>query len=72
MTNGTGEYTFYSVIEGEELLEAWYEDYRLESYRQAYMEAAMDVVGASSCEIRLSAEELEGGRYLLTHEVKIR
>ena len=72
VTNGTGEYTFYSVIEGEELLEAWYEDYRLESYRQAYMEAAMDVVGASSCESRLSAEELEGGRYLLTHEVKIR
>lgn len=70
--NGLGSHTFYSVIEGEELLEAWYEDYRSESYRQGYMEDAMTQIGASSCEIRLSVEELEGGRYLLTHEVLLR
>lgn len=72
ISNGTGSYTFYSVIEGEELLENWYEDYRSENYRQAYMEEAMDAIGASACEIRLSAEELQGGRYLITHQVSIR
>ena len=70
--NGTGRYTFYNVIESGELLEAWYEDYRSESYKQAYMEEAMEAIGASSCEIRLSAEELQGGRYLITHQVTAR
>lgn len=32
----------------------------------------MTRIGATSCEIRLSAEELRGGRYLLTHEVVLR
>ena len=72
IANGSGTYTFYNVIEGEGLLEAWYEDYRSESYRQAYMEDAMDAIGTSSCEIRLSAEELKGGRYLIIHQVTVR
>ena len=71
-TNGLGSYTFYSVIEGEELLEAWYADYRSENYRQEYMEEAMTLIDAASCEIRLSVEELQGGRYLITHEVVLR
>lgn len=70
--NGLGSYTFYSVIEGEELLEAWYADYRSENYRQEYMEEAMTQVGASACEIRLSVEELRGGQYLITHEAVLR
>lgn len=72
VSQGLGSYTFYSVVEGEELLKDWYEDYRSENYRQEYMEDAMTQIGASSCEIRLSAEELMGGRYLLTHEVILR
>ena len=71
-TNGLGSYTFYSVIEGEELLEAWYADYRSENYRQEYMEKAMTQIDAASCEIRLAVEELQGGRYLITHEVVLR
>lgn len=69
--NGLGSYTFYSVIEGEELLEIWYADYRSENYRQEYMEEAMTQIGAASCEIRLSVEELQGGRYLITHKVTL-
>lgn len=69
--NGFGSYTFYSVIEGEELLETWYADYRSENYRQEYMEEAMTQIGAASCEIRLSVEELQGGRYLITHKVTL-
>ena len=69
--NGLGSYTFYSVIEGEQLLETWYADYRSENYRQEYMEEAMTQIGAASCEMRLSVEELQGGRYLITHKVTL-
>lgn len=72
VSKGLGSYAFYSVIEGEELLKAWYADYRSENYRQEYMEEAMTQIGASSCEIRLSVEELKGGRYLITHEAVLR
>lgn len=71
LQNGTGRFTFYNVIEGEELLEEWYRDYRDESYRQAYLERAMTEIGASSCEMELGTERLQGGRYLLIHEVWI-
>lgn len=69
--NGTGRYTFYNVIEGENLLNEWYQNYQNESYRQAYMEDAMNAVGASSCEMALGIEELQGGRYLITHEISV-
>ncbi|MBO5293241.1 MAG: hypothetical protein J6B10_08700 [Lachnospiraceae bacterium] len=71
LQNGTGRYTFYNVIEGEELLKEWYQDYQNENYRQAYMESAVTAIGASSCEMALGMEELQGGRYLITHEVSV-
>lgn len=72
MQNGTGRYTFCNVIEGDELLNEWYQNYQNEHYRQAYMERAMTGIGASSCEIVIETEKLQGGRYLLTHEVFVR
>lgn len=71
LQNGTGRYTFYNVIEGDELLDEWYQNYQNESYRQAYMENAMTEIGASSCEMALETEKLQGGRYLIAHEVSI-
>lgn len=71
LQNGTGRYTFYNVIEGDELLGEWYQNYQNESYRQAYMENAMTEIGASSCEMALETEELQGGRYLIIHEVSV-
>lgn len=72
LQNGTGSYTFYNVIEGEELFREWYRDYRTENYRQAYMREAMAQIGASSCEMTLEAEELQGGRYLISHTISVR
>ena len=36
------------------------------------MENAMTALGASSCDMALEVEELQGGRYLITHEVSVR
>ena len=69
--NGIGSYTFYNVIEGEELFREWYRDYQTENYREAYMKDAMTEIGAYSCEMTLEAEELQGGRYLISHTITV-
>ena len=71
LQNGRGSYTFYNVIEGKELFEQWYRDYQTQRYRQAYMREALEKTGAVSCEITLETEELQGGRYLIRHDVSI-
>ncbi len=68
---GPGDYTFYNVLEGEALLDEWYQNYQADAYKQAYMEGAMTAVGASSCQISLEIEELHGKRFLVTHTVSI-
>lgn len=68
---GLGDYTFYNVLEGEALLDEWYQNYQADAYKQAYMEDAMAAVGASSCQISLEVEELRGKRFLITHTVSI-
>ena len=72
MAAGKGSYEFYNVIEGEELFTQWYTMYQTGAYRQAYMENALRDIGASFCEMDLKIEELEQGRYLVTHSVNIR
>lgn len=72
VNQGIGNYTFYNVIEGKELLDDWNYGYQTESYKKAYMENAMIELNAYSCNMGLSIEELQGGRYLVTHEVTIR
>lgn len=69
--NGKGHYTFYNVIEGEELLNEWDRSYRLNQYKQAYMENAMSVLEAARCEMALEVEALQDGRYLVIHEVTL-
>lgn len=72
LQHGRGEYTFYNVIEGDDLIEEWYQNYQNDHYKQAYMEDAMTQVGASACEIMIEVEELQGGRYLIRHELYVR
>jgi len=71
LQNGKGRYTFYNVLEGDALVEQWYRDYQSNRYRQAYMEDAMTQIDATSCEITLDVEELQGGRYLIKHELYV-
>ena len=71
LQNGLGSYTFYNVIEGEQLLTEWYGDYQGEHYRQAYMENAMISLGASSCEMALEVEELQDDKFLISHRISV-
>lgn len=68
--NGSGSYTFYNVIEGEEILDAWYEEYQSRRYRDAYMDSVMEEIGAHFCEIKFEVEQLQGERYLIRHHVR--
>lgn len=72
LRNGIGSYTFYNVIEGEELFQTWYREHQTENYKEAYMRGALAEIGASSCEMTLEAEELQGGRYLISHTATVR
>lgn len=72
LQNGIGSYTFYNVIEGEELFRTWYREHQTEKYKEAYMREALAGIGASSCEMTLEAEELQGGRYLISHAITVR
>jgi len=69
---GLGDYAFYSVLEGEELLQEWYRTYGTESYKQEYLEEAMTALGATSFQVNMEVEELRGGQYLITHHVQLR
>lgn len=69
---GVGSYSFMNVIEGDDLLYQWNDSYQSGAYKKDYLENAMSAIGAVSCQIRLSAEELADGRYLLTHELILR
>lgn len=69
---GSGAYTFSNVIGSVDMLQKWYEAYETEAYSSGYMENAVLAVGAVTWEMNLQLEELEGGRYLVTHEITIR
>lgn len=69
LQNGRGTYIFYNVIGDEQLLKEWQRDYQAERYRQAYMEDAMIHAGISSCEMELEVEELQDGKFLISHKV---
>lgn len=71
LQNGRGNYTFYNVIESEELLAQWYQEYQSDNYRQAYMENAMIELGASSCEMEMEIEELQNNRFLIVHRFAV-
>lgn len=71
MQTGMGHYSFSNVIGGGQLLEEWNRCYRMDEYRQAYMEGVMDELGAQSCDLELAVEELQGDRYLITHDIML-
>lgn len=69
--NGKGDFSFANVIEGEALYQEWECAYDSNAYEDAYMVEAMRQIGAKSCHIKLSTEELQQGRYLITHELQL-
>lgn len=71
VTGGSGDFTFYNVVDGDELLQQCDTAYRTDAYIQGYMEAAVLAVGAKSWEIYFDVEALKGNRYLIVHNVSI-
>ena len=68
---GSGTYDFSNVLGNIDVLQSWYEVYESGAYSQGYMEEAVLAVGAVRWEMNLRLEELQGGRYLVTHEITI-
>lgn len=69
--NGIGDYTFYSVVAGEELAEEIMKNYYSGEYAPAYMQQAIDELGAAYCTWEVTPERLQGGMYLLEHEMHV-
>lgn len=68
---GPGNYTFTSVIQGKELYDKLEQAYQSDAYKEEYLIEAMRGIGAKSCHLNLSVEDLQQDRYLLTHEVEL-
>lgn len=71
LNTGLGSYTFKNVINGSDLLSVWDRAYQTGEYKAAYLEPVMKNIGATSVQLRLYVEQLEGDRYLITHEIII-
>ncbi|MCM1388147.1 MAG: hypothetical protein NC231_12535 [Bacillus sp. (in: Bacteria)] len=68
---GKGEYIFQTVISGEPVFQGVYSAYQTEGYRQAYMDSALEQLGAEAYLMAWMIEELQDGYYLVTHDVYI-
>lgn len=64
-----GENKFQNVVEGEAVLGEIFDAYHQKNYLEGYANRIMKEIGASSCEINIKTEELQGERFLLTHSI---
>ena len=70
MQNGIGHYTFYSVVSGSGLANEVMASYRSGDYKDAYMQNAIDTLGASYCTWEVDVEPLQDDMYLFSHEIR--
>lgn len=68
VSNGKGAYSFTNVINGDSVYAQWEQAYNTDEYKDAYLRSALSEIGASGCQISLSAEALQDGKYLITHK----
>ena len=69
--HGLGEYSFENVIASEALVQEIYARYSNKDYVSAYMDEALNEIGAYSYDMNLLVEELEGKNYRLTHQMTV-
>ena len=69
--NGKGSYSIQNVLEGDALMQEWYQMHQNEGYKSGYLERAMVDLGASACQMQITIETLQDGRYLITHNISI-
>lgn len=68
---GKGNYEFQNIIVGETMLSQWYGAYSGSTYKQGFMDNVMDKIGATSCNLNMEINELQGNAYLITHHVSM-
>ncbi len=71
MQSGIGNYSIQNVLEGDALMQEWYQMHQNEGYKSGYLERAMQDLGAGSCQMQITIETLEGSRYLITHNISL-
>lgn len=64
-----GSAEFQNVVSSADLWLQCYNAYSSDAYSTGYMDAVFTELGVTSCEVNILAEELQGGSYLLTHQV---
>lgn len=69
--NGIGHYTFSSAVASEQMVNEILQSYGTEICWDTYMKNATSAVGASRCSWIVSAEPLQDGKYLVTHEIRM-
>ena len=69
--NGVGHYTFSNAVVGEGLGSAVMLNYQNGSYRDIYMQSAVDALGASYCTWQVVPEPLQGDIYMFSYEIDI-
>ena len=70
MQNG-GSGQFQNVVENADIWMQCYDAYNSDAYSEAYMNRVLSELNAHSCEVDIQAEELQDGKFLLTHNITI-
>lgn len=69
--SGIGHYTFYNAVVGEQMMNEVHQSYSTDACWDTYLRDATGAVGAHRCSWVVSTEELQDGRYLVTHEIRM-
>ena len=69
--NGVGQYTFCNAVADIGMAGELIQNYSNGVCWAAYLENATNAVGAGYCVWYVEAEELQDGKYLLTHEIRM-
>ena len=67
--NGVGQYTFYNAVADLQMAAELTQDYSNGICWDTYLQKATNALGADYCVWYVTAEELQDGKYLLSHEI---
>lgn len=69
--NGVGRYTFYNAVANLQMAADLTQNYNNRICWNTYLKDATNALEATYCEWNVTAEELQGGKYLLIHEIRM-
>ena len=69
--NGVGHYTFYNAVTNMPMAAELIQNYNNNVCWDTYLKDVTNALGAKYCIWNVTAEELQGGKYLLSHEIRM-